>query len=154
MKHSSLNIISSVILASALLPAFASASTSVISLSDSVSGTVQSVSNSVSRSSNSSSNAVKVAEGDYRVVDVAMVEGQPDKMRLKLEAVAMANEPQLYLFVPRHDYDQARLNNGQIVTASKRPYGLAFSLAHVAQPFAVVLDQDWKNDLTTHVVAG
>jgi urate oxidase len=138
MKHSNLKVIFSLLLAGAFLPSLASASTSVISLSDSVSGTVQS----------------NIAEGDYRVVDIAMVAGQPDKMRLRLQAVAAANEPQLYLFVPKHDYDQAHLNNGQIVTASKRPYGMAFSIARADQPFAVVLENDWQKDLASHAVLG
>jgi hypothetical protein len=154
MKHSNLKVIFSLLLAGAFLPSLASASTSVISLSDSVSGTVQSVSDSVSRSSNSSSKTLNIAEGDYRVVDIAMVAGQPDKMRLRLQAVAAANEPQLYLFVPKHDYDQAHLNNGQIVTASKRPYGMAFSIARADQPFAVVLENDWQKDLASHAVLG
>ena len=72
MMYSKLRFIGSLALASALLSSAASASTVLVTISDSLSGTVQSISDSISRASKSSSNAVNVAEGDYRIVDVAM----------------------------------------------------------------------------------
>jgi len=154
MMYSKLRFIGSLALASALLSSAASASTVLVTISDSLSGTVQSISDSISRASKSSSNAVNVAEGDYRIVDVAMAEGQPGKMRLTLQATAKPDDAGLYLFVPRNDYDHAALADGQIVTAAKRPYGMAFSKAQTGQPFAVVLEQGWLKELSLHVVAG
>jgi hypothetical protein len=154
MKFSRVWTVSSLLLAGACWSASASASTVVVSISDSISGSVQAVSDGISRSSKSSANAVNnLAEGDYRVVDVAMADGQPGKMRLKLQALATPNDPGVYLVVARAEVEQAGVRDGQLVTASRRPYGMAFTPAHQTAAFAVVLDDQWLKELSAHAVA-
>lgn len=154
MQYTRFWAISSFVLATAGWSSVSCASTVVVSLSDSISGSVQSVSDSVSRVSKSSSNTVtNLAEGDYRVVAVAQADTLPGKMRLTLQAMATPNDPALYLFVTRPELDQSGVQAGQVITASKRPYGMAFSPQHHAKPFAVVLDDQWLKELSTHALA-
>ena len=79
---------SAVLLLSAVaLPALA-ASSAASSASDSVSASSDSASNSVKKSSNSSSGTKEIANGDYRITDVAAVAERPGAVRLTLQALA------------------------------------------------------------------
>lgn len=146
-------LIASLVAAAAMIPASASFASSLISLSDSVSGTVTSLSDSVQRISNSSSKAVGMAEGDYKVTDIAAVDGHPEKMRLTLIAAGNDRDKDLYLYVPRDDFNRTHIARGQTVTATQRPYGVAFAEANTPQPFVVVLNDTWVKDLRTNVVS-
>ena len=133
-------------------PAMA-ASSAASSASDSVSTSVGSLSDSVKKSSNSSSGDKEVAEGDYRVIEVAAVAEQPGTMRLKLPAVADNSEAGVvFLDVPQPALDKSRLAAGQIVVARNRPYGLEFAKAADGQAFFLALRDDWLRELQSHPV--
>jgi len=134
------------------LPAQAVSSTAS-SASDGVSASVGSLSDSVKHSSNSSSGDDKVAEGDYRVIEVAAAAGQPGMVQLKLQAVADAGESgALLLLMPQHALDQSGLAAGQVVTARTRPYGVEFAKAADGTAFFLALNDGWLRELQSHPV--
>jgi hypothetical protein len=136
---------------SAATPALADSSTSSAA-SDSVSTSVGSLSNSVGRSSHSSSRDDKVAEGDYRIVELADA-GRPGLVRLKLQALADPGaDGELLLTLPRQALEQSRLGVGQRVTAHRRPYGLEFARAADGQAFFLALGDAWYRELQTRAV--
>ncbi len=138
-------------------PALA-ASTLSVSISDSVSTAVGSVSDSVRRSSESSTGKDRVAQGDYRIVEVVAAAERPGRVRLTLQPETAA-EDVLFLFVPQATVAQAALATGQRVTATHRDYGVEFSrLAEAtaasapALPFFLVLDDSWYRELPSRLV--
>ena len=132
-------------------PAGAFAATSMVLMSDSISASLTEVSNSISTSSNSSSKAVNVAEGDYRITAVADA-ALPGKTRLTLEPANGNKGETLYMVLANADFTAARLVNGQVVTARRRPYGVMFAKAGEPEPFAVVLQPEWQKDVPTHAL--
>ena len=138
---------------SASLPAVAASSTAS-SASDSASTSVGSLSDSVKKSSDSSSKNNDVAEGDYKIIDVATVAEQPGTVRMKLQAVADASEEAaFFLYLPQGAFDQNRLAEGQVVTARRRPYGLEFLKGNGGPAFFLALADDWYRELASHAVA-
>ena len=138
-------------------PALA-ASTLSVSISDSVSTAVGSVSDSVRRSSESSTGKDRVAQGDYRIVEVVAAAERPGLARLTLQPETAA-EDVLFLFVPQATVAQAALAAGQRVTAKHRDYGVEFSrlaeataAAAPALPFFLVLDDSWYRELPSRLV--
>ena len=139
-------------LATATVPVGA-ASTSSVSISDSVATSIGSLSTSVKKSSDSSSGDDKVAEGDYRVIEVAEAPARADTVRLKLHAVAAdAKQGEFFLYMPKEAYDQSRLGQGSVVTARARAYGLEFANARAQKPFFLVLADEWFRELQTKIV--
>ncbi|MBC7941362.1 MAG: hypothetical protein H7Z19_16690 [Chitinophagaceae bacterium] len=142
-------------------PAWAASSTSS-AVSDSIGTSSNSLSNSVERSSKSSSKD-DVAQGDYRIVQVATVAGRPGVLRLKLQplvaaadradAAAAEDDGSLYLTLPQLAFDRSRLGAGQVVTASQRPYGIEFARADNREAFFLVLADDWQRELQARPVA-
>ena len=135
-----------VVSTSALLSPVAHAS--LYSLSESISTTVGSISDSV----RGSSRAINVAEGDYKVIDVAQAEDKLGQTRLTLQAAGDVQQTPFYLFVPAAAGPNV-VARGDIVTASKRPYGLAFAQAEATTPFVLVLDQAWLKELQPNIVS-
>jgi hypothetical protein len=134
------------------LPAWAESSASS-AVSDSVSTSVGSISKSIQKSSNSSSKGNDVAEGDYRIVELAQLDERPGTVQLRLQAVADPSEAGGFtLTLPREAVDEGRLAEGRIVTARQRPYGLEFSSGSTQQAFFLVLRDEWYQELQTHVV--
>lgn len=136
-------------------PALA-ASTLSVSISDSVSAAVGSVSDSVRRSSDSSTGKDRVAQGDYRIVEVVAAAERPGLARLTLQPETAA-EDVLFLYVPQATVAQAALAAGQLVTATHRDYGVEFSRPAVATaaaplPFFLVLDDSWYRELPSRLV--
>ncbi len=138
-------------------PALA-ASTLSVSISDSVSTAVGSVSDSVRRSSESSTGKDRVAQGDYRIVEVVAAADRPGLARLTLQPET-ATEDVLFLYVPHATVAQAALAVGQRVTATHRDYGVEFSRAAGASaapapalPFFLVLDDSWYRELPSRLV--
>lgn len=132
------------------LPAMAGSSASSAS-SDSVSTSVGSISTSFEKSSDSSSKGDKVAEGEYRIIEVAVAEQRPGAMRLKLQAVDQPGAAgEFFLYLPRQALDQGRLAEGQLVTARHRPYGIEFAKSET--PFFLVLQDGWYRELHNKVV--
>ena len=112
-----------------------------------------------------------MAQGHYTVVEMAVVEGQPDLVRLRLQAmttpptpdqpVAQAQLPAsaqpiaFELLLPREAAERGQLAAGRTVAALHRPYGLAFATVTpqgAADPFFLVLDDAWHLELASRPV--
>lgn len=96
------------------LPAHAS-STAASSAVDSASSTASSASDSLGKSSTSSSPGNDVADGDYRVIDLADAADRPGVVRLTLQGVTVPGQPQFELFLPKTTLAQAQLGTGALV---------------------------------------
>jgi hypothetical protein len=128
------------------LPAHA-ASTAASSASDSASSAVGGLSNSIGRSSNSSSPGKDVADGDYRVIDIADALDRPGLVRLTLQG-----ETEFELFLPRPVFERAQLANGQQVRSRQRVYGIEFARIDAPAPFFLALRDEWHRELASHPV--
>lgn len=112
-----------------------------------------SVSDSIEASSDSSSDDDEVAEGDYRIIDIAPVAERPGVLRLKLQAAGPEGRTrEVRLRVPQQVLAQGRLVRGDVVTVSHRPYGLEFARADTREAFFLVLADDWQRELASHPV--
>lgn len=105
-------------LGAATVPARAGTTLST-SVSDSVSAAVGSVSTSLKKLSQSVSGDDKVAQGPYRVIEVAAAPDQPEHLRLTLQATADNPAPEgLYaLTVPRKAVQAHDVHVGQVLVA-------------------------------------
>jgi len=136
-------------------PAIAEGSASSAS-SASITASVGSVSASFGKSSDSSTKATPVANGDYRIIDMAAAPERQGTVRLTLQAVADTGaDSAFFLYLPQAVAEQTRLAQGGIVTAQQRPYGTEF--AHrtngpARQAFFLVLADDWYRELQTRPV--
>ena len=149
-RLTALSALSALLLGTLTLPALAASSASSAS-SDASSTSVGSVSNSFEKSSDSSSKGKEVAEGEYRIIEVADAAQRPGAMRLKLQAVAQPGaEGEFYLYLPRQALELGRLAEGQVVMARHRPYGMEFARSEV--PFFLVMHDDWHRELNTKAV--
>jgi len=121
------------------------------SASSAGSASVGSLSDSIRDSSGSSTH--KVAEGDYRIIDVAAAERQ-DTLRLKMQHVAQAGDDRAVIFldVPRIALGDRAAAPGDIVGVRQRPYGYEFAWADTGVAFFLVLAADWQRDLETRPV--
>ena len=134
------------------LPAMAASSASSAA-SDSVTTSVGSLSGSVEQSSASSAGDKKVAEGDYRIIDMAAVADRPGMMRMKLQPLAdRSAEGEFFLTLPQQAVEGSRLAQGGTVTARHKPYGVEFADGRTRQAFFLVLADDWYKELQTTAV--
>jgi hypothetical protein len=141
------------LLASTALPA--SASSSIAAEGSSASSTsVGSSSTSVGKSSDSSSGKDKaVAEGDYRVIEVAAVVDQPGKLRVRLQATADDSvDGELLLTLPQAAVARGQLASGAVISARNRAYGVEFAAAATREPFFLVMRDDWFRELDSKPV--
>ena len=145
--HSSL---ASLTLLALSLPALASGSASSVSLEGS-SASVGSVSTSLETSSDASSKGDDVAQGDYRIVDIAAAPARPGALRVTLHAVAGAGD-RLVLTLPQETARAAGLAVGGMVHAQSRAHGLEFSHGEPRQAFFLVLRDDAFDELRTRPV--
>jgi hypothetical protein len=106
-----------------------------------------SVSDSFGASSDSSSKGDKVAEGDYRLIQIAAA-GQPGRLRLTLQGTAGAAGT-FVLVVPELTLQQAALTLGDSVTARARSYGWEFAAAGTKEPFYLVLHDAQQREFST-----
>ena len=133
-------------------PAMA-ASSAASSASDSVSTSVGSLSDSVKKSSNSSSGDKEVAEGDYRVIEVAAVADKPGQMRVKLQAAADDSvNGELLLTLPQAAVARGQLAGGAVISAKRRAYGVEFAAGDKREPFFLVMRDDWFRELDSKPV--
>ena len=106
---------------------------------------------SASGSSNSSARNKPVAQGDYRVVDVAAVAERPGMLRLHMQATANPGaDGSLWLVLPQQTLAQRPLRVGDVVHARQRPYGVEFARtdsANAREAFFLVLADDWHREL-------
>ncbi|WP_294001592.1 hypothetical protein [Sphaerotilus sp.] len=138
--------------AAATLPVQA-ASTAASSASDSASSAASSASDSIGKSSNSSSPGNDVADGDYRVIDMAEATDRPGRVRLTLQGVAAGKpETTFELYLPRATLEQTQLTTGQQIRTRQRPYGIEFARADAREPFFLALHDAWHRELASHPV--
>jgi hypothetical protein len=123
------------------------ASSAASSASDSVATSVGSLSNSVQASSGSSSKT-GVAQGDYRVIEVAAAPDRPGQVRLRLEPLTAGAEA-FALYLPQAVAAEARLAVGDTVAARTRPYGVEFSQGEPRRAFFLALADEWLRELQT-----
>ena len=141
-----------VLLCAAALPSMA-ASSAASSASDSIGTSVGSISGSIQKSSDSSSTTTKVADGDYKIIDMATVDERPGMVRVKLQAVLdRGADGEFFLYLPHDVASQSGLAQGGIVTARQRPYGVEFAQGQAKQAFFLVLSDDWYRELQTTAV--
>lgn len=151
-KKSLVSLASVFLFAATAGPALAESS-AASSASDSASTSVGSLSGSIKNSSDGSSKATGVAEGDYKIIDMAAVADQPGTVRMKLQAVAQADtQGEFFLYVPQQAVDQGRLAQGRLVSAHHRPYGVEFASGETRKAFFLVLADDWYRELQTQAV--
>lgn len=142
------------LLAAASAPALAESSVAS-SASQSLSTSVGSASTSIQKSSDSSSKDERVAQGDYKVIEMAEVAEQPGLLRVRLQAAVPATTGkagEFFLLLPRQAAENGRLAEGKLVTAQTRPYGLEFAATETRQAFFLVLDDDWHRELQSRPV--
>ena len=134
-----------VIGALAAAPAVLAASSAVTSASDSASTSVDATSRSLHRSSTSSSPR-PLAQGDYRVVQVARLADGSNEV--SLQAVeGGGGEGSFTLRLADKAVADGGLVVGQVVTARQRPYGYEFLRADTRTAFFLMLDDDWHREL-------
>lgn len=116
------------------------------SASSAGSASVGSLSDSLRSSSGSSTK--NVAEGDYRIVEVAAAE-RPDTLRLKMQPLARAGDDSavIYLDVPRAALGDRAATAGDVVGVRQRPYGYQFAWADTRVAFFLALAADWQREL-------
>lgn len=126
-------------LGTALADSFASSASSAGSASSG------SVSNSLGSSSNSSSDNETVANGDYRILDIAAIPEGDNRRRLTLQADETPHRFQLDL--PVDTLTRARLRRGDRVHVQQRVYGLQFARSDNREAFYLVLHDNWHDEL-------
>ena len=129
------------------------ASSAASSASDSSATSVGSISGSVEKSSASSSKTTGVAQGDYKIIELAAAPQRPGALRIKLQAVAEPGaDGELFLTLPQQAFEQGALALGATVTARPRPYGTEFASGVTSQAFFLLLTDDWYRELQSNVV--
>lgn len=147
----------SLLLAALALPALASGSASSAS-SEGGSASVGSSSTSIQKSSESSTTKDgKVAQGEYRIVEVADAPARDGSVRLKLQPVAVAGitaakDGDFFLYMPQAAFEQSHLAQGHVITAQPRQYGTEFAAGQPRKPFFLVMADAWFRELRTKVV--
>ena len=134
---------------------FAEGSASSASSAGSSAGSASSgsLSDSIGGSSNASSpDKEKVAQGEYRVVDVAAAPDRPGKIRLTLQGTEPTATPEFVLLVPEKALAARAITAGDHVVTHVRPYGFEFAHADTRQAFFLALKDDWQQDLGMRVV--
>ena len=131
-------------------PAHAASSTSSLA-SEGSSASVGSLSTSVQKSSQSSTGGDKVADGDYRVIEVATVQGDAGRVRVTLQAVN-GRDGEFQLILHPDVLQQGRLALGAVITARQQAYGLQFAAGTPREPFFLALRDEWYQDLQTQAV--
>jgi len=129
------------------------ASSAASSLSDSLTTSSGSVSDSLKGSSHSSSPDDKQVKGDYKVTDVAEVDGQPGFVELHLQPVAANAGIEVYVKVPRAAAETGHVAAGALVTALQRPYGIEFATTQPRAAFFLALADDVVRDTKMAPVA-
>lgn len=132
------------LLHAAAAPAWAESLAS--SASSGASASVGSLSDSL-RGSSDSSSPNRVAEGDYRVIDVALIDAKPGLLRVTLAPAAAEGGQTLTLDLPQPVAQASRLVPGAIVAARSRPYGIEFANGQPQRPFFLVLADEWYREL-------
>lgn len=131
-------------LGSAASSASSAGSASSGSLSDSVQG------------SSRSSGGQQVADGDYRVIEMAEAAGKPGFVTLRLRAAA-ADAGEFTLTLPAQALQPQALGVGDVVHARNRTYGLEFARTLPAtgarEPFFLALTDAARRELRSQALS-
>lgn len=131
-------------LGSAASSASSAGSASSGSLSDSVNG------------SSRSSTGKQVADGDYRVIEMAEAAGKPGFVQLRLRAVE-AEVGEFTLTLPAQALRPQALGVGDVVHARNRVWGLEFArtlpTSGAGEPFFLALNDEALRDLRSHALS-
>lgn len=119
----------------------------VSSASSAGSASSGSVSDSLASSSNSSNDGKKVADADYRIIDIAVAPGREGRARITLQAEDARQR--VVLDLPQATFDQQQLAVGDTMYAHNRVYGIEFGRADDRQPFYLVLADEWYGELAS-----
>ncbi|HAT29764.1 MAG TPA: hypothetical protein DCW29_02575 [Janthinobacterium sp.] len=133
------------------LAANASADSFTSSASSAGSASSGSVSGSLHGSSDSSSGGNKVADGAYRIIDVAAAPGPAGMARITI--VADAARPPLVLDLPQATFDKQGLGKGDLVYAKNRVYGIEFARNDTRLAFYLVLADEYYDELAPRPVS-
>jgi hypothetical protein len=153
MRHFTKSLATLVLLACATPLTTLAASSAASSISDSLTQSSGSVSDSLKGSSHSSSPDDKQVKGDYKVTDVAEVDGQPGFVELHLQPVAANAGIEVYVKVPRAAAETGHIAAGTAVTAMQRPYGIEFATTQPRAAFFLALADDVVRDTKMAPVA-
>ena len=110
-----------------------------------------SVSASLRSSSKSSFDGDKVADGDYRITEVAEATDRAGFARVALQRDG--SQQRIVLELPQATFAKERLGPGDLVHAQQRAYGTAFARADNRQAFYLVLADDWYGELAARPVS-
>jgi type IV secretory pathway TrbL component len=111
-----------------------------------------SVSASLRGSSKSSFDGDKVAEGDYRITEVAQATGREGFTRVAMQSDSDAQQ-RIVLELPQATFAKERLGPGDLVHAQQRTYGTAFARGDTREAFYLVLADDWYGGLAARPVS-
>jgi hypothetical protein len=134
------------------------ASSAGSSASSAGSASLGSISDSFRGSSDSSTGQTKVADGHYRVMQVAEVAERPGMLRLTLRAAEGpdAGRGEFTLDLPGPALAARPLATGDRVHARQRPYGIEFAhaadAARAREPFFLVLADPWLREIEARAV--
>lgn len=124
----------------------------VSSASSAGSASSGSISDSLNGSSNSShGDKRKVADGEYRIIQIAATPERADRTRVTMQA----NDPQqrVVLDLPQVTFDKQQLAVGDAMYAQNRVYGIEFGRGDTHQPFYLVLADEWYGELASRPVS-
>lgn len=120
----------------------------VSSASSAGSASSGSVSDSLAGSSNSSNNNNKrVADGDYRIIQIAATPQRAGRTRVTMQG--LTPQQQVVLDLPQTTFEQQQLAVGDAMFAHNRVYGIEFGRADNRQPFYLVLADEWYDELAS-----
>jgi hypothetical protein len=109
-----------------------------------------SISDSLSGSSDSSKGDRKVADGDYRIIQIAQTPDRANRTRVTLQADDPAQR--IVLDMPQTTFEQQQLAAGDKMYAQNRVYGIEFGRGDTRQPFYLVLADEWYSELASRPV--
>jgi hypothetical protein len=109
-----------------------------------------SVSASLRSSSKSSFDGDKVADGDYRITEVAEATDRAGFTRIAMQSDG--SQQRIVLELPQATFEKERLGPGDLVHAQQRAYGTAFARSDNRKAFYLVLADDWYGELAARPV--
>ena len=124
----------------------------VSSASSAGSASSGSISDSLNGSSNSShGDKRRVADGEYRIIQIAATPDRADRTRVTMQA----SDPlqQVVLDLPQVTFDKQQLAVGDAMYAQNRVYGIEFGRGDTRQPFYLVLADEWYGELASRPVS-
>lgn len=109
-----------------------------------------SISDSLAGSSNSSGGKKRVANGDYRIIQIAQLPEKAGFARITMQGDGAENH--LTLDLPAKVVEQQKLDAGGFVHVENRVYGFEFARSDTRQAFFLALADDWYKDLAARPV--